>query len=246
MQQTIYGCMALLMLLNSMIPLKVFAEGINEPSLFLEKVTAGQKDQSLDISITINELKEDAKITASQPAIEQAVFEQNGQSTNLTVENNQIISVPKNSTGVGIIHLILNEVNKLPSIDLNYENQRISFQFDRSEESSEPSAENPNNKESSGSELSSEQQSSVSETETSSSTYETKNNEKETSEESIKPVKEADVKEKAAGPTDIRTYFPNGTGTIVTDSKLIFLDDKGNVIEPPITPDSTVRISYNW
>lgn len=246
LQQTIYGFMALLMLLNSMTPLKVFAEGINEPSLFLEKVTAGQKDQSLDIRITINELNEDAKITASQPAIQQAIFEQNDQSTNLAVENNQIISVPKNNTGTGIIHLILNEVDKLSSIDLNYENQTISYQFDRSEESSKSSDENPNNIESSVSELSSEQQSSVSNTETSSSTYETKNSEKETSEESIKPVKEVDVKEKAAGPTDIRTYFPNGTGTIVTDSKLIFLDDKGNVIEPPITPDSTVRISYNW
>ena len=246
LQQAIYGFMAVLMLLNAMTPLKVFAETLNEPNLLLGKVTAGQDEQSLDLAMTIHDLQEDAKITASHPVIQQAVFEQAGHTKNLTVENNQEIQIPKSYKGAGNLHLVLGEANKVPSIDLSYESQTVSYSFVRTAETPELKAESSTEPVSDTSEVSSELQSTVSDSETSSSTYETKTNETSASTESTKPAKEAAVKEKVAGPTDIRTYFPNGTGTILTDSKLTFLDDKGNVIEPPITADSTVRISYNW
>lgn len=59
----------------------------------------------------------------------------------------------------------------------------------------------------------------------------------------------ADTKEKSAKadePTDIRDYFPNGNGTILTESKLVYLDENGDVVEPPVTADTTVRIFYSW
>ncbi len=54
------------------------------------------------------------------------------------------------------------------------------------------------------------------------------------------------TKPRADGPTDIREYFPNGEGTILTSSNLVYLDKDGNVVTPPVTSNTTVRAFYTW
>ena len=98
LQQGMYGFMAVLMLLNAFAPLKVFAEARDVSGLHLEKITPGSDSDSLDVTVTINELQEEAEVYASQPIIQQAAFDQAGHLTELPVKNNQVITVPKDIT----------------------------------------------------------------------------------------------------------------------------------------------------
>lgn len=58
--------------------------------------------------------------------------------------------------------------------------------------------------------------------------------------------KEAVVTPKADTPTDIRTYFPGGNGTIVNGADVVYTDKDGNVLTSPIPADANVTIHYDW
>ncbi|MGM0212653.1 SpaA isopeptide-forming pilin-related protein [Enterococcus sp. AZ109] len=54
---------------------------------------------------------------------------------------------------------------------------------------------------------------------------------------------------KAEAPTevnDIRTYFLEGTGTIITKAEMSYFDKNGVELTPPIPVDATVRLYYDW
>lgn len=248
-EQLIYKFMTLLILINSITPLKVFAETTHEPSIKLGTLTQAEGENQLELSVHLNDLQEEAKITASAPIIQEAVLEKEGQSTRLVLENNQVMMIPKTEAGEGIIRLTLNEKEKPASLELNFEEQQVSYLFEtqskESESESVTSTEAVSSQESTEASASEER---VSETtaETQQSTESPSSTDTTSSIETQESVKKAASVEKREGPTDIRTYFPEGNGTILTDSKMVFLDDKGNIVEPPITPNSTVRIAYNW
>ncbi len=46
--------------------------------------------------------------------------------------------------------------------------------------------------------------------------------------------------------TDIRTYFPNGTGTILTDTKISYKNEAGEEVQPPLTDKMSVLLYYMW
>lgn len=244
--QSVSIFMAFLIILNSFMPLTIIAETTDKPSLLLGKVVKGQNDKSLNMEVTINELQDDAKIQASHSVIQNAVLEQDGKKLDLVIDGNQSFYIPKIFKGVGIIHLILGDTSNLMTIDFNFENQSSSYILEQAEEMSENKEVNSKETSNSSSEVSHNQQASSSTSETNASTFETKDSEVVSSDESVHSFKKNHKNEQSIQPTDIRKYFENGSGTIITDSKLIFLDEKGNVVEPPITSESNVRISYNW
>lgn len=164
--------------------------------------------------------QENEKVQVSQPVIQQAVLEQDDQRIPLTVENEQSIIVPTQSTGSGVIHLTLKDTKDLSSVDISVQDQKLTYTFgqtsmSQTEESSEETTEN------------SKAISKESTTEIDSSKQENENSEASETLQSTE-ASTADTKEKSAKadePTDIRDYFPNGNGTILTESKLVYLDE---------------------
>lgn len=233
--------MTVLILVNTLTSLTAFAESNDQPFLKLEKISKGKTDDQLDLQVMTRSGQENEKVQVSQPVIQQAVLEQEDQLIPLTVENKQSIIVPTQSTGSGVIHLTLKDTNDLSSVDISVQDQKLTYIFEQTsmsqtEESSEETTEN------------SEAISEESTTEIDSSKQESERSEAQETLQSTE-TSTADTKEKtikADGPTDIRDYFPNGNGTILTESKLVYLDENGDVVEPPVTANTTVRIFYSW
>ncbi|MGM0168333.1 hypothetical protein IGI39_004088 [Enterococcus sp. AZ135] len=236
----IYGFMTFLILLNSLTPLTTLAEAVETPALKLESIAKGQADNQLDVKLSATTDKQTVKINASQAIIEQAKLEENGQSTDLQIENNQVIEVPTGYSD-GVIHLTLKQeaLKDLQQFDLNYQDQNLTYQFPAAPESS--SAESSTSSTIDATQSSDEESSGINTTETS----ETAKQSTETS-ESKESSKAENKAARADDPTDIRTYFPGGEGTILTGSSMIFIDDEGNVIDPPVGPNTNVRIYYTW
>ncbi|MBO0455629.1 LPXTG cell wall anchor domain-containing protein [Enterococcus hulanensis] len=238
-EKLIYSFMTVLILINSLTPLTALAETTNQPALKLEKISKGQTDDQLDVAIMTEGDQGSEKITASQPVIQQAVLEQAGKSHPLTVENEQTIVVPISATGSGTLHLTVNDPNGLTTLELHHQQQKLSYEFEQKpEQTSDKTIEST--------EASSEENMAA----TSSLKEETASsaaaNQPQTSET---PKSSADIQKKAVraeGPTDIREYFPNGDGTILTESNLVYLNENGDVVEPPVTAETTVRIFYSW
>lgn len=63
------------------------------------------------------------------------------------------------------------------------------------------------------------------------------------SHEEKKPVAKADEPETA---NDIRSYFPGGAGTIITNAEASYFDKNGVALTPPVPADATVRLHYDW
>lgn len=233
--------MTVLILVNTLTSLTAFAESNDQPFLKLEKISKGKTDDQLDLQVMTRSGQENEKVQVSQPVIQQAVLEQEDQLIPLTVENKQSIIVPTQSTGSGVIHLTLKDTNDLSSVDISVQDQKLTYTFEQTsmsqtEESSEETTEN------------SEAISEESTTEIDSSKQESERSEAQETLQSTE-TSTADTKEKiikADGPTDIRDYFSNGNGTILTESKLVYLDENGDVVEPPVTANTTVRIFYSW
>ena len=237
--QLIYGLMTLLILINSLTPLTVFAE--DKPAIKLENVSEGQNANHLNVQLTLEEGQEDRRVQLSQPVIQQATIEIAGKSIALKIENNQELIIPGDVAGVGTIHVDLKDIKGLSSLDISYEQQQLTYTFEQATTSESAS--------------SNEITTSSSETES-----KTENTEPDSSKEPTKATESATVatiestqseaiektKPRADGPTDIREYFPNGEGTILTSSNLVYLDEDGNVVTPPVTSNTTVRAFYTW
>ncbi|MGJ0973605.1 collagen binding domain-containing protein [Enterococcus avium] len=237
--QLIYGLMTLLILINSLTPLTVFAE--DKPAIKLENVSEGQNANQLNVQLTLEEGQEDRRVQLSQPVIQQATIEIAGKSIALKIENNQELIIPGDVAGVGTIHVDLKDIKGLSSLDISYEQQQLTYTFEQATTSESAS--------------SNEITTSSSETES-----KTENTEPDSSKEPTKATESATVatiestqseaiektKPRADGPTDIREYFPNGEGTILTSSNLVYLDEDGNVVTPPVTSNTTVRAFYTW
>lgn len=252
-EKLVYEFMTLLILVNALIPLTVFAE-TSEPGLKLEKITKGQADHLLDLAISSSEEKQTTKIEADQPVIQQATLEKNGQTSTLLVERNQVIDVPPTTSGPGVIHLTLNQqtIQGLQEMRFHYNQQEVSYQFEQTTiSSSEPTTDAPASESQTESSSESSSQSS-SKTESTSETPNQSSSSLEASKQGTgasgneKPATKLDKNVKADEPNDIRSYFPGGEGTIITGSDITYLDKDGNVVEPPIKPGTDVRISYNW
>lgn len=231
--------MTLLILINSLTPLTVFAE--DKPAIKLENVSEGQNANQLNVQLTLEEGQEDRRVQLSQPVIQQATIEIAGKSIALKIENNQELIIPGDVAGVGTIHVDLKDIKGLSSLDISYEQQQLTYTFEQATTSESAS--------------SNEITTSSSETES-----KTENTEPDSSKEPTKATESATVatiestqseaiektKPRADGPTDIREYFPNGEGTILTSSNLVYLDEDGNVVTPPVTSNTTVRAFYTW
>lgn len=236
--QLIYGLMTLLILINSLTPLTVFAE--DKPAIKLENVSEGQNANQLNVQLTLEEGQEDRRVQLSQPVIQQATIEIAGKSIALKVENNQELIIPGDVAGVGTIHVDLKDIKGLSSLDISYKQQQLTYTFEQA--------------------TTSESASSNEITTSSSETGKTENTEPDSSKEPTKATESAPAatteatqseaiektKPRADGPTDIREYFPNGGGTILTSSNLVYLDKDGNVVTPPVTSNTTVRAFYTW
>jgi len=68
----------------------------------------------------------------------------------------------------------------------------------------------------------------------------------EASTESTDTADSNSKKARAAESTDIRNYFPNGEGTIITGTSVLYTDKDGNPVEPPVTADTNVNLNYQW
>lgn len=229
--QLVYGFMTLVVLINSLTPLTVFAEGQESPIVKLESISKGQGDDQLDIQITTAESSEEQSIQFSQPVIQQASLELDGKSTPLNVENSQILHISSTTTGSGTIHLTLQDTKELPTLEVSYEQQKLTYTFEKpaSSDTSEPTETSED----------AESDSKAETTETSSSKESLQATDSTTEAKPETSVEENNMR--ADGPIDIREYFPNGEGTILTSSNLVYLDEDGNVVTPPITADMTVR-----
>lgn len=228
--QLIYGLMTLLILINSLTPLTVFAE--DKPAIKLENVSEGQNASQLDVQLTLEEGQEDRRVQLSQPVIQQATIEIAGKSIALKIENDQELIIPRDVAGVGTIHVDLKDIKGLSSLDISYEQQQLTYTFEQA--------------------TTSESASSNEITTSSSETGKTENTEPDSSKATESATAattestQSETKPRADGPTDIREYFPNGEGTILTSSNLVYLDEDGNVVTPPITSNITVRAFYTW
>lgn len=233
----IYGFMSLLIILNALTPLSVLAQDQPQDTFRLESIDSGKDEQSLAVKVTLAE-QQAVKVKASAP-IKQAVLEQNGQQIPLTVEQKQTIDVPQTAAGEAVIHLSLDQSqDSVKHFELSYGQQVVTYDF--------PSA-------STGSETAetTEKTSETTRETTTSSTQVTSSSEPATSSSDSSTTSTSEPKSKklapqAEGPTDIRTYFPGGSGTILTGSEIIYLDKDGHVIEPPVPANTDVRISYTW
>lgn len=236
LNQLVYGFMTLVVLINSLTPLTVFAEGQESPIVKLESISKGQGDDQLDIQHTTAESSEEQSIQFSQPVVQQASLEHDGKSTPLNVENSQILHIPSTTTGSGTIHLTLQDTKELPTLEVSYEQQKLTYTFEKpaSSDTSEPTETSED----------AESDSKTETTETSSSKESLQATDSTTEAKPETSVEESNMR--ADGPTDIRDYFPNGEGTILTSSNLVYLDEDGNVVTPPITADMTVRAFYTW
>lgn len=234
----IYGFMTFLILLNSLSPLSTLAEATEIPVLKLESIEKGQADNQLDVKLSTTTDKQTVKLNASQAIVEQAILEENGQSTDLQIENHQVIKVPTGFNSDGVIHLILKQValKGLQQFDLNYQDQHLTYQFPVVADNS--SAELSTSFTIDTTQSNDKESSSIKTTETTKQSTEISKS-KESSKADIKAARADD-------PTDIRTYFPGGEGTILTESSMTFIDDEGDVIDPPVGPNTNVRIDYTW
>lgn len=245
----VYGFMTFLILLNSLTPLTSLAEEKESPSLKLENVSKGLSETQLELTLQTTETtdKTPVKIRSSQAIIDHAELEQNGQTTALTVENAQQIEIPTAASGKGIVHLSLKQerLKDLQQVDFSYQEQTVSYQFPKTDTSTSASSTSAS---SDAPEASSADDSSTSSTvppaTTTTSTSETAQSTQPSA--SSEPKKSDKKAAKAEDGTDIRTYFPGGSGTILTGSNLVYLDDDGNIIEPPVPANTHVRIYYAW
>ncbi|WP_347401812.1 SpaA isopeptide-forming pilin-related protein [Candidatus Enterococcus murrayae] len=237
----IYSFMTFLILLNSLTPLVSIAETVAPPALTLKSIEKGNADNQLDVKVSALNEKQVAKLEASQPIVERAQLEKDGHSIDLNVEKNQIIEVQTDFSGEGMIHLTLEQdsFKQMRQFDIQYQGQSLVYQHPDSLEQTSTEA-------SSSTAIDDIKSSVVANTTISSS--ETIGSSEEDSKEfkSQESPKKDSVVTRAEEPTDIRTYFPNGDGTILTGSNLVYLDDKGNVVEPPVGPNTNVRIYYSW
>ncbi|MDA9471007.1 SpaA isopeptide-forming pilin-related protein [Enterococcus sp. 5H] len=64
--------------------------------------------------------------------------------------------------------------------------------------------------------------------------------------ESSKTADNNTVIPKADTPSDIRTYFPNNTGTIIDNASVVYKDKAGNILTAPIPADADVTVHYDW
>lgn len=243
----IYGFMTLLILINSLTPLTSLAEEAAQPAMKLGEVSKGQAENLLDLKISATKGEETSQINVSQAVIEQATLEQNGQTKDLEVENNQVIDLPNDTDGAGIIHLTLKQeaLKNLQQLDFSYQTQKVTYQFPQTEATESSSSSSIESTQTSSEESSStstnSSTSSVSTNTTSSSSEST-----ESSQSSETSANKDNKAARADDPTDIRTYFPGGSGTILTGSNLVYYDDNGNIIEPPVPANTHVRIYYSW
>ena len=127
--QLIYGLMTLLILINSLTPLTVFAE--EKPAIKLENVSEGQNANQLNVQLTLEEGQEDRRVQLSQPVIQQATIEIAGKSIALKIENNQELIIPGDVAGVGTIHVDLKDIKGLSSLDISYEQQQLTYTFEQ-------------------------------------------------------------------------------------------------------------------
>ena len=85
--QLIYGLMTLLILINSLTPLTVFAE--EKPAIKLENVSEGQNANQLNVQLTLEEGQEDRRVQLSQPVIQQATTSESASSNEITTSSSE-------------------------------------------------------------------------------------------------------------------------------------------------------------
>lgn len=237
--QLIYGFMSLLILLNALTPLSVFAEVESGSDFQFKKIVQGVEENSLDVTISLPSVQE-IKINASQPIVESARLEKDGQLTNLTIENQQVIDLPKSTAGVGVIHLSLNQavLKNTKTFELNYGQQVVTYDFKQSDPSTSESRET-------ASSLMETTESKTTESESTTIDNGQNSTQTEATTDSSSKTKKITAPQ-AEGGNDIRSYFPNGDGTIISGSTITYIDENGNIVQPPVTADTNVRISYSW
>lgn len=209
--------------------ISVKGEEKNEEPLTL--TSAHAKTDEIHLQVAVNNISEKKTFTIkydTKVEIEKANWETSSNQTPLTLDkanHTLTISAAKNTDFQDAIVL---KVTKRPTIDetvkFSYNEQNISTIFTAAKDDK-----NTSNK--------------VKDiTGKTGSTEKNKDIQPKTKTPTVKKTSKA----KAAAGTDIRTYFPEGNGTIITDANLVYLDKDGNVLREPIPADATVRAYYNW
>ncbi|EJF47964.1 cell wall surface anchor protein [Enterococcus sp. C1] len=255
--QFIYGSMVLILLLQTMlsviVPVITYAESkVSPSSIALEEVTInGEQQVELKVKV-IAEIAEEAiinvqsslniqkvewadqvpqsslELTDDAKKIKLAVQEGEAYTSTIlvtTAENTAKIAEPIE------FHLGTQQLKTtIPATTLNKEESN-ELQIETSDSSTSTVTENTTSETSSNSQTNSQG--------SSQSTVTSETPEKQSNE----PI---DANRANETGTDIRGYFPDGEGTILTEAHLVYMDEKGNILTEPIPADATVRVHYQW
>jgi uncharacterized surface anchored protein len=223
-EKIIYGIMIFLMFIQYFIPIVSLAEPLNEVKIALN--SAELKEQNLELSANIvNQQKESVtkEMTFSEGLVLQVQSEQPAEGTaqvTYTVESNKLIlKLAPETEGTMVITVKMEQISAEPQSMFVYNgDQTLSINPTKQTTQSSSLTENENKR---------------------AETEQTKSSEVQ----ATAPQKKALVK---AAATDIRTYFPEGNGTILTNVSATYTDENGNQISAPISADANVNLHYDW
>ncbi|EOH90132.1 SpaA isopeptide-forming pilin-related protein [Enterococcus pallens] len=244
----IYGFMTILIFLQYLAPVIGLAETIPVPSpINLTKTTVSAENDQAFLTVEGQIQTPEKAVTEDVVLSEGVSFIPQGQQTlsnvpdsAYSVEASKItFSLNPESEGDFSIKipLLTHSLLEKESFQLVYNNQSTTVQIPQ-ELSKAPVQTQETN---SSSENSSEELSNK--TSPSQSTDATKKEQAQESQVEKQPTVKAKEPEAA---NDIRTYFPNGTGTIITNAEANYFDKNGVALTPPVPADTTVRLHYDW
>lgn len=247
----LYGFMSLLLMIQAFMPLIAVAETVS-PDWQLGALE--EKDAQLNLAVNIPEGKE-AVFRYSNLDVSEVSWASGKTEPKLTldVDKNEIHIEKADKARED--KLVLHGASGDQTVTISYNDQKAVWQpAVSSTTNSESQATTESSQEATTATTESTGESEVAQTtattDSSASTESTSSSttsSTDATEKSDSPKdKKAPAKAKAAEGTDIRTYFPDGEGTILTDSNILFTDKDGKPLTPPIPADATVRLTYDW
>lgn len=248
--------MLVLILFQYIAPVAAAAEVLAQKTaaLTLVKAEKGQSENQVALSVKIDggEQEETLAIQSSENIFSMACFDEDKNVNDVTLDTQgQIhIKAAPGETDTRTILLTIKDDTALKAntISFGYNEQSLSYQLpdkylavnDHTKQTNDVLTETDD------SELAASNQ-----TEPASASEEASSSESmsESTISSDEMKDEADQSDKTAvvhSATDIRTYFPDAQGTILTDSSLTYKDENGTIVQAPLTEKTSVQLFYAW
>lgn len=245
-EKMIYSFMALLVILQVVLPGIAVAETVEEtaPAITITKAKLSGDTQEATLNLEGEIQTKEQKVTEELSISEGRFIPENDQG--LGIEN-ATVSVEAEKLNFSVeanTNTDFNfKVKVVPAaikdkMTLKLGQQEVAVEIPESLKNTETATSNSEQPS-----VSSESSSTNSEIEASSET---------TTETSTVPEKETQTSavenaadSKAAG-NDIRDYFSNGNGTIIDSADVAYYDQDGNQLQPPVPADAEIRIHYEW